>query len=306
MSGRSTDIGTLWRERPRSRFVRWSIAGFLALLAFSWLEAGADLGELLSSASAETVARYWERDLKPVPLRGHDWDWGVFGAWAGRRLDEGGVEAMTATLAVSILAIVFAALFGTLLALPAARTFACPEPFLPLGREPGPWARWAWRLGRQRHARALDPDALAARVRHRLPAHGDHGRDGVARRPRAGDPQRGILGRLNAEVIENLPDDTLKALRAGGAGRLQVAAVGVLPAALPRFLLYFFYRWETCVREATVLGMLGLVGLGYLMKEAGAHEQDDRLVFYVLLASAIVLAGDFVSAIARSLVRRAS
>jgi len=23
----------------------------------------------------------------------------------------------------------------------------------------------------------------------------------------------------------------------------------------PRLLLFFFYRWETCVREATVLGM---------------------------------------------------
>jgi phosphonate transport system permease protein len=97
----------------------------------------------------------------------------------------------------------------------------------------------------------------------------------------------------------------METMRAGGAGRLQMAMYGVLPAALPRFLLYFFYRWETCVREATVLSMLGMVGIGYWIVEADAHDREDLLFLYVLLASGLVLIGDLVSAIARGIVRRA-
>jgi len=46
----------------------------------------------------------------------------------------------------------------------------------------------------------------------------------------------------------------------------RVAAI--MPDVLPRFLLYFFYRWETCVREATVPGMLGVLSLGTLVRDA--------------------------------------
>ena len=116
----------------------------------------------------------------------------------------------------------------------------------------------------------------------------------------------GILGRLGAEVVENLPPEPLRGLRALGARRSRVALVGILPAAVPRFLLYFFYRWETCVREATVLGMLGIVSLGYWIDDARHRFRYDELVLWILVGSAIVLLGDLLSLLARSVVRRAS
>ena len=73
----------------------------------------------------------------------------------------------------------------------------------------------------------------------------------------------------------------------------------------PRFLLYFFYRWETCVREATVLGMLGVLSLGSLIRDARASNFYDEMVFYVLLGSCLVMIGDFASAVSRALLRRA-
>ena len=79
----------------------------------------------------------------------------------------------------------------------------------------------------------------------------------------------------------------------------------IVPAGLPRFLLYFFYRWETCVREATVLGMLGMASLGYLILDARAGNRYDEMLFYVLLGVGLVLAGDLVSAAVRRVVRRA-
>ena len=64
---------------------------------------------------------------------------------------------------------------------------------------------------------------------------------------------------------------------------------GVYPGALGRFLLYFFYRWETCVREATVLGMLGIVSLGRLITDSRVRMREDEMLFYVLLGASLVL-----------------
>jgi phosphonate transport system permease protein len=116
----------------------------------------------------------------------------------------------------------------------------------------------------------------------------------------------GILGKLNAEVMENLEPQTLAALRALGGRRTQIAWVGLLPLVAPRFLLFFFYRWETCVREATVIGMLGIASLGFYIQDARARQAYDVTFALILLGSAIVLIGDLVSAAARETLRRSS
>ena len=85
-----------------------------------------------------------------------------------------------------------------------------------------------------------------------------------------------------------------------------MSAFAASPSALNRFLLYFFYRWETCVREATVLGMLGIVSLGYALNEARIRDRYDDMIFYVLMGALLVLIGDLVSAVARHVIRRAS
>ena len=75
--------------------------------------------------------------------------------------------------------------------------------------------------------------------------------------------------------------------------------VGVFPMALGRYLLYFFYRFETCVREATVLGMLGVVSLGYYVIEARAHGQYSTMLFLILLGGLLVMLADIISDVAR-------
>jgi phosphonate transport system permease protein len=116
----------------------------------------------------------------------------------------------------------------------------------------------------------------------------------------------GILGRLYGETLENLPPRPFRAWADLGASRSQLAVLALLPAALPRFLLYFFYRFETCVREATVLGLLGVVSLGYWIQDARARLQYDTMLLLVGLGIVIVLLGDLCSYVARALVRRAA
>lgn len=77
----------------------------------------------------------------------------------------------------------------------------------------------------------------------------------------------GILGRLMAEVNENLDDRPGRALQALGALPSQVMLYSVLPQNLARFLAYILYRWEVCMRETVIVGLVGAGGLGRLLTE---------------------------------------
>jgi len=73
----------------------------------------------------------------------------------------------------------------------------------------------------------------------------------------------GILGRLYAEAIENVDQKPLEALRATGAGHVQIIVFAVMPQILPQIVSYNLYWFEVGVRSATVLGMIGAGGIGF-------------------------------------------
>lgn len=77
----------------------------------------------------------------------------------------------------------------------------------------------------------------------------------------------GILGRLMAEVNENLDDRPIRALHSLGAPAASTFLYAVLPQNLSRFLAYILYRWEVCLRETVIVGLVGAGGLGRLMTE---------------------------------------
>ena len=110
----------------------------------------------------------------------------------------------------------------------------------------------------------------------------------------------GILGRLWGEMIENSNKTTAKHIYLKGGSRLQSYAFGILPASANRQLLYIFYRWETCVRESTILGMLGIASLGYHIKIESAHLRYDRMLFFILLGTLAIFAADLLSIYLRS------
>lgn len=303
-----SDIVRLWRRRPRSRFLRASGWLLLALGAYAWargeLLGGVLLGRgLLSPRSAENLSRFLS-ELRPFPLRDQPFDLTVAAHWAWDLLSQRGLAAALTTLAISIVAIVLAGLGGAVFALPAARTLATAEPYLPAARAAGPPRRLAWRalalctragliflrsipeyLWAFLLVALLGPVTWAAVLA--LAIH-----------------NTGILGKLDAEMIENLDARPMRALRGAGASRAQLAGLAILPMVTPRLLLFFFYRWETCVREATVIGLLGIASLGAFIQDARARQQYDVMLLYLVLGALIVVAGDLLSGFARSAVRR--
>lgn len=77
----------------------------------------------------------------------------------------------------------------------------------------------------------------------------------------------GILGRLMTEVIENLDRKPLDALAQLGSPPAAILLYGTLPLTLPNFIAYSFYRWEVCLRETVIVGLVGAGGLGRLLTE---------------------------------------
>ena len=113
----------------------------------------------------------------------------------------------------------------------------------------------------------------------------------------------GILGRLMAEVVENLDPRPGAALRDGGAGGVATFAYATLPLSLTRFTAYSLYRWEVAVRETVVVGVVGAGGLGRLLEQQRAAFNYPGMLATVLALVAVSIVVDLVSASARRSLR---
>lgn len=93
----------------------------------------------------------------------------------------------------------------------------------------------------------------------------------------------GVLGKLFAESIEAIDPQQVQAVRATGASRLQVFVYGVIPQALPVATSYSLLVFEGNVRSATILGIVGAGGVGFILSKYLALFQ------YQLLTGALIL-----------------
>ncbi|MEB3329653.1 MAG: phosphonate ABC transporter, permease protein PhnE [Candidatus Sericytochromatia bacterium] len=111
-----------------------------------------------------------------------------------------------------------------------------------------------------------------------------------------------VLTKLFAEAIEGIDDGVVEALRATGAGYGQVVGFAVLPQVMPAFISFLLYRFETNIRAAAVLGMIGAGGIGFLMVSDFRMFQYQQASMTVLVLIVLVMAVDYLSARLRRLV----
>ncbi len=256
----------------RDLVVKLSLLGAVILLTFSFWYVGADFTKLWSPRTAQLLVRVFQDAFPPD----------------GSQISQMFTLSVQ-TLAMSILASTSAGLGGILLSLSAARRSEGLEEtsqskiktaltrFLLLFARAIPEPIWALIF-----LFVLFPGILpgaAALGLHNL----------------------GILGRLMAEVIENLDQRPLLSLKALGASPSQVFLYGVLPLTLKRFLAYILYRWEICIRATVIVGLVGAGGLGRLLT-----EQLSSFDYKGLLTTLIVFIGlTFIVDMISALVRRA-
>ncbi|RDU35827.1 ABC transporter permease [Neobacillus piezotolerans] len=113
----------------------------------------------------------------------------------------------------------------------------------------------------------------------------------------------GILGKLWAEVIEDMDPRPVRNLASAGASKWQCLFYGVLPAVLPKFLTYILYRWEVIMRTTIVVGFVGAGGLGQQFKLSMSFFHYSELTLLLLCYMVLVVLADFVSETARKAVK---
>jgi len=305
MTSRKDEIARLHSARPRSYFMRTSLVAFALLGAGAWLWTVVGAVDLLGAHRLANVSRFLVHDAAPYPLRESGFSWQALRAWIAMMWETQAAEGAAATLWISVIAILIAGSAALPLALAGARVLAVPDPFLASNAGDQRGLEWTLRrtfalLVRQLSVamRAIPEYVLAFLLLAIL------GSNAWAAILALALHNAGILGRLGTETVENLDARPLRALRLAGADRGALALWVALPLAFPRFLLYFFYRFETCVREATVLGILGIASLGASVQEARARQRYDEMLFLILVGGAIVLLADLVSQLARTWIRR--
>ena len=111
-----------------------------------------------------------------------------------------------------------------------------------------------------------------------------------------------VLGKLLSESVENIDEGVVEAIRATGAGYTQILSFAVLPQILPDLISFTLYRLETNIRAASVLGLIGAGGIGYLMNTSFRTFQYQEAAAIVLVLITLVMFVDYLSSRLRNLV----
>ena len=105
----------------------------------------------------------------------------------------------------------------------------------------------------------------------------------------------GVLAKLYAEAIEDVPMGPVHALTVMGANRMQVATQAVIPSVLPTLIGLTLYRLDTNVRASLVLGFVGGGGLGLQIESALNLFQYRQLTTLLLVMGGLIIAVEALS-----------
>ena len=267
-------------ELQRDRLLDGSLLGAVGLLVFSFWFVQADFSKLWSFRTAELLTRVIQDSLPP--------DFSQINQL---------LSLSAQTLAMSILVIAIAGGGGILLSFLAAHNLMLPRGtldsqnrwrgglilvltrFLLLFTRAIPAPIWALIFLFVMFPGIL-PGAIALGI-HNL----------------------GILGRLMAEVTENLDERPMRSLKALGASNSHVFLYSVLPRTLPRYLAYILYRWEVCIRATVIVGFVGAGGLGRLLTEQLSSFDYRGVITTLVCFICLTFLVDLVSASVRRALR---
>lgn len=278
------------QRRPMT-FARASMYGLVLLVVASWgfilLSGDSGFTDIFAAKTWNNAGRFFggllgiNASVTPAYLQASRW------------LETG--KLAYNTLAMSVLAIGIAGIGAFLTMLPAARNVSNGD----LGGAPSFWGRVAYYAVRLSYTFSrgvpelvwaliivffLSPGILPGAI-----ALGFH--------------NFGIVGRLSAEVVENLDPAPARALRASGASNSKMLLYGILPQALPQFMTYLLYRWEVVIRTTVVVGFVSAGGLGreFILRLSWFQYTDVTVI--ILWYLALVVGVDLLSAWLRRIAR---
>jgi phosphonate transport system permease protein len=105
----------------------------------------------------------------------------------------------------------------------------------------------------------------------------------------------GFMAKVYAESIEAIDPQQVLAVRATGANRPQTILYAVVPQALPMIASYSLLLFESNVRAATILGIVGAGGVGFELQKYMALFQYQHLTGALIFIIIVVTVIDRVS-----------
>ncbi|MHC5653219.1 phosphonate ABC transporter, permease protein PhnE [Stappia sp. ICDLI1TA098] len=101
----------------------------------------------------------------------------------------------------------------------------------------------------------------------------------------------GIVSKLFSEAVEAIDARPVEGIRTTGATRVQEILYGVIPQVIPLWSSFSLYRFETNVRSATVLGIVGAGGIGFTFNEAfkGFRFEEASAIIIVMVVTVSVI-----------------
>lgn len=113
----------------------------------------------------------------------------------------------------------------------------------------------------------------------------------------------GLLSKLVADSLEETDVDVQTALRTAGASEAQIFFSATVRQAAPAFVAHTMYLLDTNIRSATLLGVVGAGGIGFLLLNAARINQFEVVTTILLLMIAVVLLVEGISMWLRRTVR---
>lgn len=100
----------------------------------------------------------------------------------------------------------------------------------------------------------------------------------------------GTLAKLFSESVEAIDPRPVEGIRATGAHKLVEIVYGVIPQVMPLWLSFTLYRFESNVRSASVVGMVGAGGIGVVLFEViRGFQYAQTCAVLIILALSVTL-----------------
>lgn len=101
----------------------------------------------------------------------------------------------------------------------------------------------------------------------------------------------GVLAKLFSEAVEAIDPQPVEGIRATGAHPLAQIVYGVIPQVMPLWISYALYRFESNVRSASVVGMVGAGGIGMVLWDVirgFAYAQTAAVLILLVLSVSLI------------------